>query len=74
MCVLQDFRMNHLPNKLWVKMFEERYVKGRLLFNVFVTGESIICKSISKAFQKLQDGLFSRSVMVTDFWYDPWGF
>lgn len=55
-------------------MFEERYVKGRLLFNVFVTGESIICKSISKAFQKLQDGLFSRSVMVTDFWYDPWGF
>jgi len=24
-------------NKLWVKMFQERYLKGRLLFNVYVS-------------------------------------
>ncbi|PNX59336.1 hypothetical protein L195_g059639, partial [Trifolium pratense] len=61
------------PDKLWVSLFNDRYLKGQLPFNVTVTGGSVIWNSMAKAVQMLKDGFtFKVGNGETSFWYDPW--
>ncbi|PNX58728.1 ribonuclease H, partial [Trifolium pratense] len=65
----------HSPDKLWVKLFEERYLKGRLPFNNSVAGGSVVWNSMSKALTVLQDGFtFKIGDGNANFWYDSWVF
>ncbi|PNY13870.1 ribonuclease H [Trifolium pratense] len=61
------------PSKLWVTLFAEKYLKGRLIFNVSVAGGSLIWNSIAKALRMLQDGFwFKIGDGNTNFWFEPW--
>ncbi|MCH84332.1 RNA-directed DNA polymerase (Reverse transcriptase), partial [Trifolium medium] len=60
------------PSKLWVTLFAEKYLKGRLIFNVSVAGGSLIWNSIAKALRMLQDGFwFKIGDGNTNFWFEP---
>ncbi|PNY14872.1 ribonuclease H, partial [Trifolium pratense] len=63
------------PDKLWVKLFEEKYLKGRLIFKASVSGGSVIWNSVAKSIQRLRDGF---TIKIGDgnsnFWFDPWVF
>jgi hypothetical protein len=65
----------HSPNKLWVNLWNDIYLKGQLPFNVRVTGGSAIWNSVRKAMSMLRDGF---TLKIGDgnssFWYDPWVF
>jgi hypothetical protein len=65
----------HSPSKLWVNIFKEKYLKGRLIFNASATGGSAIWNSIVKALNMLQDGFrFKIGDGNSKFWYEPWVF
>jgi hypothetical protein len=61
------------PGKLWVKLFTDKYLKGRNIFNVSVAGGSCVWNSLAKALHMLRDGF---SLKIGDgssrVWYDPW--
>jgi hypothetical protein len=63
------------PNKLWVMLFEDRYLKGQLPFNVRISGGSVIWNSLAKAMHILRDGF---TLKIGDgnssFWYSSWVF
>ncbi|PNX74924.1 ribonuclease H, partial [Trifolium pratense] len=65
----------HSPNKLWVKLFDDRYLKGQLPFNVRIYGGSAVWNSLVKAMNMLRDGF---TLKIGDgnssFWFDPWVF
>jgi hypothetical protein len=61
------------PDKLWVKLMGEKYLKGQSIFNVPVSGGSTVWNSINKALNLLKDGF---TMKIGDgnskFWYDLW--
>jgi hypothetical protein len=63
------------PDKLWVRLMSEKYLKGRSIFKVAVTGGSATWNSINKTLHMLKDGF---SVKIGDgyskFWFDSWVF
>ncbi|GAU43217.1 hypothetical protein TSUD_301040 [Trifolium subterraneum] len=63
------------PNKLWVRLFDDRYLRGQLPFNVKIVGVSVIWNSLAKAMHILRDGI---TLKIGDgnssFWYDSWVF
>jgi hypothetical protein len=61
------------PEKLWVSLFNDRYLKGQLPFNVTVTGGSVIWNAVAKAMQILKNGFtFKIGDGESSFWYDSW--
>jgi hypothetical protein len=61
------------PDKLWVKLMSEKYLKGKFVFNVTVSGGSPIWNSISKAICMLKDGFTVKIGNGNSrFWYDLW--
>jgi ribonuclease HI len=63
------------PEKLWVRLITEKYLKGRSIFNVAVTGGSATWNSINKTLHMLKDG-FSVKIGngYSKFWFDSWVF
>ncbi|MCH81398.1 RNA-directed DNA polymerase (Reverse transcriptase) [Trifolium medium] len=67
------WEVSNSPGKLWVKLFADKYLKGRSIFNVSVSGGSCIWNSLSKALHMLRDGFtFKIGDGNSRFWYDPW--
>jgi hypothetical protein len=63
------------PDKLWVKLFQERYLKGQLVFNASATSGSVIWNSMTKAIGCLRDGFtFKIDDGNSNFWFDSWVF
>jgi hypothetical protein len=63
------------PEKLWIKLFEERYLKGQLVFNASVTCGSVIWNSMAKAIGCLRDRFtFKIGDGNSNFWFDFWVF
>jgi hypothetical protein len=61
------------PNKLWVNLFKDKYLKGHLPFTVSVVGGSVIWNSVVKAMRMLEDGfIFKIGDGNSSFWYDSW--
>lgn len=63
------------PNKLWVSVMVEKYLKGGSIFPLQACKGSPTWNSILKALNILQDGWrikFGNG--ETRFWYDPWVF
>jgi hypothetical protein len=60
-------------DKLWVKLISEKYLKGRSIFNVSVSGGSSTWNSINKTLHMLQEGF---SVKIgngnSNLWFDSW--
>ncbi|PNX98804.1 ribonuclease H, partial [Trifolium pratense] len=63
------------PDKLWVKLLEERYLKEHFIFNTSVSGGSVIWNSIAKTIHRLRDG-FNIKIGEgnSNFWFYPWVF
>ncbi|GAU48983.1 hypothetical protein TSUD_245740 [Trifolium subterraneum] len=67
------WEISNSPGKLWVKLFIDKYTKGRHLFNVSVSGGSCIWNSLAKALHMLRDGFtFKIGDGNSRFWYYPW--
>ncbi|KAK2392667.1 hypothetical protein QL285_066003 [Trifolium repens] len=61
------------PSKLWVRLFTEKYLKGRNIFNASVTGGSFVWNSVVKTLRLLKDGFsFKIGDGNTNFWFEPW--
>jgi hypothetical protein len=61
------------PNKLWVNLFQDKYLKGQLPFSVSVSGGSVIWNSVAKPMGMLRDGFtFKIGDGNSSFWYDSW--
>jgi hypothetical protein len=59
--------------KLWVKLFMDKYLKGRSIFNVSAAGGSCVWNSLGKALHMLKDGFtFKMGDGNSSFWYGPW--
>jgi hypothetical protein len=66
------WEVSNSPGKLWVKLFTDKYTKGRHLFNVSVSGGSCIWNSLAKALHMMRDGFtFKIGDGNSRFWYDP---
>jgi ribonuclease HI len=61
------------PDKLWVSLFRDRYLQGKLPFNTTVTGGSVIWNAVAKALHILKDG-FTLKIGdgESSFWYESW--
>ncbi|GAU10809.1 hypothetical protein TSUD_424890, partial [Trifolium subterraneum] len=61
------------PDKLWVRIFNDIYLKGQLPFNNNVVGGSVIWNAVKKAMSRLKDGFkFKIGDGESSFWYDSW--